>query len=307
MGNLFIRRLQHLTQDNYLDRSEYQSLKAYQQQLKTEQSPSAYMGDRILNSLERYESRTTIQFRLSATDSIKFDFTPKYAESDLLPGRTIEDRLSQVSQKDNLNGTNDDPNRCASAAVLSAFLVSGGSFADALNRLGLNQAPVLNYENIHMAQEKLYDMSNVDGRSGLSLSTTYRYQRRSGEITSVMPEGEVVSAAKTMGLKVEGILGSTRATQYERKTQVEDFFARNPRGSLLTSVHLDVASGTVRPAQGEDDVNHAVLIYKRQGKYYMLDSGGSYNGLGNARKELSPSELADLAFTSTGSIFGLTR
>lgn len=308
MGNLFIQRLQHLTQDTYLDRSEYQALKTYQQELETQKNPAAYVGDQVLNSLARYEERTHIQFRLPApVNTVSFDFTPAYSEQDALPGNTMEDRLAHVSQKDNLLTTDDEGSRCASAAVLSAFLISGGSFADALKKLDLPMAPVLNYENIHVAQEKLYDLSNQDNRPGLSLSTGFRFQNRSGKITEVTPEGEVLTAAKTLGLKVEGILGETRDTRYARRTQIESFFANHPRGNLLVSVHLNTDTGEVVPPSDAQPVNHAVLVYKRQGVYYLLDSGGSHNGVGNSRKALSLSEMSALAFTSTGSIFGLSR
>lgn len=308
MGNLFIQRLQHLTQDNYLDRGEFQSLKTYQQELKTQKTPATYVGDQVLKSLESYEQRTHIRFRLPApVNTVSFDFTPAYSEQDVLPGKNIEDRLSHVSQKDNLLTTDDEGSRCAAASVLSAFLLSGGSFADALKKLDLPMAPVLNYENMHLAQEKLYDLSNQDGSPGLSLSASFRYQNSSGRITQVTAHGEVLDAAKTLGLKAEAILGSTRDTRYERREQIESFFARNPRGNLVVSVHLNTATGEVLPADDTHAVNHAVVVYKRQGVYYMLDSGGSYNGMGNSRKTLSLSEMSALTFTSTGSIFGLTR
>ena len=308
MGNLFIQRLQQVTQDRVLDRGEYQALQTYQQKLKADKAPDTYIGDHVLNSLTRYQNRTNVGFRLpDQADAIRFDFTPAYSESDLLAGGLIEDKLANVSQKDSLLHTDDDANRCAAASVLTAFLISGGSFADALKALDMPQAPVLNYENIHLAQEKIYDLSNKDNREGLSLSTTYRHQVSSGKIVATTAEGEVVNAAQTLGLEVQAILGETKDTRYQRKSQVDDFFARNPRGSLLVSVHLNTQSGEVLPADETHAVNHAVVVYKRQGNYYLLDSGGSYNGMGNARKALSPAEMSALAFTSTGTIFGLTR
>lgn len=308
MGNLFIQRLQQVTQDSVLDRSEYQALQTYQQTLVKEKTPDTYIGDHVLNSLSRYQNRTSMSFRLpDRPDAIRFDFTPAYSEGDLLTGALIEDKMGNVSQKDNLPQTDDDSNRCAASAVLTAFLISGGGFADALKALGMSQAPVLNYENIHLAQEKIYDLSNSDNREGLSLSASYRHQVQSGKIVSASAEGEVVNAAKLLGLEVKAILGDTLNTRYQRKPQIDSFFARNPRGSLLVSVHLDTQSGAVLPTDDTHAVNHAVIVYKRQGNYYLLDSGGSYNGMGNSRKALSPSEMSALTFTSTGTIFGLIR
>jgi hypothetical protein len=308
MGNLFIQRLQQVTQDRVLDRSEYQALQTYQQKLKADKAPDTYIGDHVINSLSLYQNRISMSFRLpDQADAIQFDFTPAYSESDLLTGTLIEDKMGNVSQKDNLSQTDDDSNRCAASAVLTAFLISGGSFSDALKSLGMSQPPVLNYENIHLAQEKIYDLSNTDHRPGLSLSTSYRHQTQSGKIVSATAEGEVVSAAKTLGLEVNAILGETLNTRYQRKSQIDDFFARNPRGSLLVSVHLNTQTGAVLPADETHAVNHAVVVYKRQGNYYLLDSGGSYNGMGNSRKTLNPAEMSALTFTSTSTIFGLTR
>ena len=81
--------------------------------------------------------------------------------------------IANISQNDKLSSTFNDNNRCGAASMINAYLLLGGSFADAAGKFNLEKD--FTYKNVHLLQEKLYEYANSDNKAGLVSSYRYFY------------------------------------------------------------------------------------------------------------------------------------
>ncbi len=192
--------------------------------------------------------------------------------------------------------------------MLNAFLLMGGQFNDATRMLGMPYTQSsMSYENIHMAQEKLYDTANTNGEAGLTSGYTYQYGS-DNKIVNARNTNEIVKAADTLGLKIQPLMGETRDTLNLREKSVNEFWASRPNGVLQVGVHLDQNTGEMTPlAKSGFQQNHFVIVTRQNGQYVMLNSGVVSNGNGSARRALSNAELQDYVYRSSGTVNGLSR
>ena len=152
-----------------------------------------------------------------------FYFEPFYSEQGLLQGKTRREVLSKISQGDMLIQTRGDNSRCAPSSLLSAHFLVYGHFQTAFNRLNINSDRTT-YQLIHLAQERLYNHANIDGRNGLSPEYKVKYDRKSGTIESIEISGEFRRAADKMALRLNPLTGSTLKTLNKRQSAVSQFF-----------------------------------------------------------------------------------
>lgn len=301
MGN-FRTTLIQLSQDKVIDRADLAHLRQIGQSAP-KGSAEAQMAGQVLGFLDEHSKAIQIRYGIPG-QTLEFDFTPAYAESDLIPGDNPRDRLSQVAQGDTLPETNDEHQRCGAASLLNAWLLLGGSFDEASRKLGL-PAGEMSYANLHRAQEALFDQSNHDGGGGLSSS--FSYTHRGSAILSVELSGEVSTALNKLGLRGTPLLGARVESMHQRQAAVDAFWQTHPEGVLLTGVYLDTGTGEIRSPSAAWPQNHFVTVFKDRSGHAMLDTGASDNGLGNSLHSLSPDQLAGFVYQSSGHVIGVTK
>lgn len=310
MGNIFRTGFIQASQDGVLDKAEWQALKKTAETVQTEQpqSPDAKLAQKALAFLDKIQIETQINYQLQASDKteLKFTFTPHYSESERVPGRTPREQVNHIAQSDTLPETDDDGNRCAAASMLNAFLLMGGSFAEAAQRLGLaSDQRDMTFGNVHRAQEALYDAASGGQHAGLTVEIERSYLNE--ELTSLELSGSVVRAAHKLGLKATALTGKTKSTQDQREEAVKQLFYRNPNAVILVGVHLNPQSGVLSPPNGTLSENHFVTVFRDQGTYFLADTGASDNGKGNAVQALSPEQLKRFVYQGPGSAIAVSR
>ncbi|HEY9843667.1 MAG: hypothetical protein ACAI44_24200 [Candidatus Sericytochromatia bacterium] len=303
MGN-FRTSLIQLSRDGVIDRADLQQLRAAGKRAR-KGSDDAWMAQQVLAFLDKYTEARHIRYGIPG-QKLDFEFTPAYAESDAIPGESVRQKLSRVSQADNLAETDDEGNRCGAASLLNAWLLLGGNFSEAATRLGLS-APdgELTYAQLHTAQEALFDAVNTDGSDGLS--TSYSITYRGNEVVALEPRGEIWDAIGKLSLNGELLLSRKVDALHQRQEIVSDFWQRHPEGVLLTGLYLDAATGAMRSPSADERQNHFVLVFQDADKRYLLDTGASDNGVGNSLHELSPEQFEGFVYQSSGSVIGLTK
>lgn len=298
----FRSTLIQLSQDGVIDRLDLTRLKQTAAQAR-KGSDDAWTAKQVLGFLDKYREATHIRYGIPG-QTLEFEFTPAYAESDLIPGESTLEKLKNVSQSDTLSETDDDHQRCGAASLINAWLLLNGSFEEVNQKLGLERSE-LTYGNLHRAQESLFDKSNSDGQGGLRSSYSYSY---SGDaVHNVTLGGEAAEAIRVLGLKAEPLTGKTVSGFDFRKESVTSFWQKQPQGILLTGVYLDTDSGELQSPDQEHPQNHFVTIFKEGSSYYLLDTGASDNGLGNSLHELSAQQLEGFVYQSSGHVIGLSR
>ncbi|MEZ0372711.1 MAG: hypothetical protein ACAI44_26710 [Candidatus Sericytochromatia bacterium] len=303
MGS-FRASLIQLSRDGVIDRPDLQQLRAAGKRAR-KGSDDAWMAQQVLAFLDKYTEPRQIRYGIPG-QQLDFAFTPAYAESDVIPGESVRQKLSRVSQADTLTQTDDDGNRCGSASLLNAWLLLGGNFAEAAARLGLEgENDELTYARLHTAQEALFDAVNTDGSEGLS--TSYSITHRGNEVVALEPRGEVWDAIDKLGLTGELLLSRKLDALHQRQEIVSDFWQRHPQGVLLTGLYLDVETGALRSPSADERQNHFVLVFQDADKRYLLDTGASDNGVGNSLHELSPEQFEGFVYQNAGSVIGLTK
>ncbi len=96
-----------------------------------------------------------------------------FNESNLLPGKTMLERLDGVSQLDLLADTQHDAERCSCAAGVNAYLLLGGSWQSLAKKFILPKT--LTYESIHRCKTGFMQFANVDGEAGNLRGLPTRY------------------------------------------------------------------------------------------------------------------------------------
>lgn len=292
-------------QDHVIDRREWQELRAMGQKSIANRDKEAWMARQVIPYLDQFKRTTEIKYGIPGA-ALQFSFTPTYSELDELPGKTAVEQVSNVAQRDTLSETNDDTNRCGAGALLNAWLLLGGQFGEAAERLGLSATQRnLTYQNLHLAQEALYDSANTDGSDGLTSSFSFSHRR--GTIVSTTLTQEVAAAVNKLGLKANVLVGETKETLHQRQGNVEKFFAQNPQGVLMAGIHLDTTSGDLTSVSAENPMNHFVLVHREGQDYYLVDTGASDNGAGNSRRKLDADQMKGFIFQTSAHVMGLTR
>lgn len=290
--------------DGVLDKNEYEELKNLTK--KNNLEDPKFARDTLKN-FSKFNERIKLSYSLidySSNEKIKleFTFTPTYSENELIKGRNILERISNISQKDTLNETVGDDDRCSIASLLNAYLYMGGDFDSAANKFNINGE--LTYRNLHLLQDKLYLMSNEDGKGGIY--SGYKYvSYYDGTIDKVKPSGELLTASDALGIEIIPILGNNLKTINEKKEAVENFFKFNPYGAIQVGVHLNTNDGTLLKPSESLPQDHFVTVFKVKNNYYISDTSSVNNGDGKNVRLLSSNEVENLVYNTIGIINGL--
>ncbi|MFN8576403.1 MAG: hypothetical protein U0354_06060 [Candidatus Sericytochromatia bacterium] len=301
----FKNKLIEFTSDKVLDRKELEQLNSL---AKNPNLKDKTLANYVINDLNRFKDTTNLSYTLNEpmgkAIQLNFTFSPTYSEDDLIKGKDILEIVSNISQSDNLKETNDDGNRCAASAFLNAYLLMDGKFEDISQQFSISKD--LTYKNVHLVQEKIYDMANTDSKAGINSGLTYNYNTKSGEISDINYKGELSEVSKKIGIDIKPLLGKNVQDIYNKKEAIDSFFANNPKGVLQVSVHLDTKTGDLyTPAQNKPE-NHAVLMFSRNNKFYLLDTGVVTNGAGKALRELNKEQFSAFTETTSGNVLGLS-
>lgn len=306
----FADLLVNLTADGVLDRQDYK-------QIRQEAKKSAQMGEEdkqlsrhFLGFISKHKQfvKITYRFYRSTNDATRLDFffAPNYSETEQVPGNTWAEVLSHISQNDTLSETQQDRFRCGASALLSAHFLLKQDFASAFNLIGVPlKLPRPTYQEVHLAQEALYNYANSDGKPGLVSAVRYAIFS-DGRVDNPVSEGEIQKGADLLKLKLEPLIGATRSTLHQRKDVVQRFWRKHPQGVLLVGVYLDDKSGDVFPPSPNQIQNHFMLVFRQNNDYFWVNSGVSDNGGGQALKKMSASDLLRFLYSTTATLQGAT-
>lgn len=293
-------------EDRLLDRLEYRQL---QQRARTARDPeSRRLAALLLPMLAKYRQPTHFDLKYPQAGQVRilsFLFDPTYAEDEPIAGRNIPEFLGRISQGDQLAETRGDDWRCSAAALLAGHLVVYGNYRLAFQRLGLAGAP-LTYRSMHLAQDRLYNRANVDGRVGLEMKVSY--QRTARGLMKVAQSGETDTAAQLIGLKATVIQDSLLPDKAARRRAIDAFWRRYPAVPLLIGAHLDLHTGVLTGTDGRSLLdNHAILLFRTRTGVWLYNSGVSQNGAQAAIRLLKAPDLENLLYQAASPVFYLTR
>lgn len=289
--------------DGVLDKKELNTLRNL---AKDPQIDDKSFADKVLQDLDNFQSSTKVNYSIKSANKVSkelnFVFTPTYTETEKIPARTRMEIVSNISQSDTLEETKNDDSRCVAGALLNSFLLQDGDFSTLAKKLNVEKE--LTFKNIHLAQENLYLYADRDG-GGLSSGINYNYEQDSGKITNVTVKGEVVTAAKKLGLEIIPLIGDNIENIDQRKEQVDNFFKNYPKGTLQLGVYLDNTTGELSSVNGNSSSNHSVTIFKQNNEFYLADTGQINNGDGNNVMKLNNEQVNAFVYTSSSTVNGL--
>jgi hypothetical protein len=218
-----------------------------------------------------------------------------YDEKALLPGTTILEKLSHVSQLDLLADTKHDAARCSCAAAISAYLLVGGEWKRLAGKFRLTAEPT--YESVHRLQEQLYNAANVDGKPGVFGGCRPKYDAQRRVIGWERKEGdEVHRVFADLGLDAWPIYGATEAKLNDRKDAVLQYFGQYPNGALIVGVNEDSKTGRSMPVKPGTFADHYVLVIRREAGFLRLDSWAKPGQ--NTLHPMTDEEVRQLVFES---------
>ncbi|MFN4150212.1 MAG: hypothetical protein ACK4IX_04660 [Candidatus Sericytochromatia bacterium] len=301
-GTSFKNKFFEYVSDKVLDKNELKNLG----DLNKNNKPSdSRLGDAILTDLSKYKNTTKMHYTFDPAQDVDFTFTPTYAEKDRITGRDMYQVISNISQNDTLEQTKSDGDRCAASMLVSAYLIMGGKFEDLAPKFGVGKD--LTYENVHLLQDKVYQKANTDKEDGLNSGFKYAYKGSSKTITKVEATGEVFKIAPELNIKFTPIIGPSVDKLNQRKETIDQFFYSNPKGTLNVGVYLEEATGDILPPDKNlRPQNHAVLVFKKDEKFFMADSGKINNGDGNNIRTLANNEVDSLVYNTQGIVNSMT-
>lgn len=289
--------------DNILDKNEIKILTklAYQANLNDPE----FAKETVAN-LAKYKTRTKIEYTIfdeyETQRILNFTVTPTYSENDKINGKNAFEIVSNISQRDSLDETTGDSDRCAAASVLNSYLLVGGNFATLAKKYSINTS--LTYKNLHLLQEKLYKIGNTDNKPGIYSGFKYSYYE-TGRIFNIRADGEIVNLAKAADLKIVPILGNNLKNLYNRKEQVNNFFNLYPKSTIQSGVYLNLDTGNISKPLNISHQNHVITIFKHNGSFYYSDTGNLDNGDGKNVKKMTSKELEDWLYKTPGIVLGL--
>lgn len=304
----FPQRLMQVVSDGVLDRVEYQMLKKESKYIVSTQEKQ--LARHFLNFLNQHKQFVRISYRFyhgqqTQPIHLNFYFAPNYTENEQIPGENWAEVLSHISQNDTLAETQADQFRCGAAALLSARFLLSQDFASAFQRLNLNlEMARPTYREVHLAQEALYHYANMDGKPGLVSAVRYTVYS-DGRVAHPISEGEIQRGADLLGLKLLPLIGNTRATLYQRKAAVQNFWRHYPQGVLLVGVYLNQKNGEITPPSAPQTQNHFILIFRQWHAVYLLNSGVTDNGGGKALKLLNQHEQEIFIYQTKATLHGV--
>jgi hypothetical protein len=292
------------TIDGFLDKNDLRILKRL--------SLSSYISDsdfakETISNLSKYKTRTKLEYTIFDEEFdeervLNFTITSTYSERDVIAGKSDIEIISNISQRDNLNETISDGDRCAAASVLNSYILMGGKFADLAKKYNVDTR--LTYKNVHLLQEKIYNAGNSDKSPGIYSGFKYIYYE-TGEISNIRPSGEIIDLVKISGIKIKPILGNNLNSINSRKKQVENFFKMYPKSTIQVGVYLDLGNGSISNPLSLEQQNHVITIFKRNGIFYYSDTGNIDNGDGRNVKKMTSSEVYNLLYETSGIVMGL--
>ena len=226
-----------------------------------------------------------------------------YDEKDKLPGDHWVERLSYVSQKDKLVNTIADEARCSAAATLSGYLILGGDFNKVASSLNLPSSEIT-FENIHLAQEKLYHMANIDGEPGIYGTTKPIYDDQGKLIDwDFREEDEYHKVVELLGLKVERIFSLSQSKPLDKQEPIERLIGDPLQQVFVVGVMEDLEEETFYPMD-ESIGNHYILIFHQNQSYYALDSWKTPGK--KTLSKLSGQQVKDHLFKTHNAIYALS-
>ncbi len=241
-----------------------------------------------------------LAFSQSEKTAKALDF--EYKETDLLPGHTIEQKLSHVSQIDKLEYTKNDYARCSASACLNAYLVMNGDWPGLISKYGLNQD--LSFKNIHQLQDTLVILAESDDRPGIYGSFKPKWDDRGKLESWYMPEDvELPYILDAMDFKYEPLLGPKKDAEYQKKKKVLQFFKNNPNGVILMGVHEDMEAWKSKPIGEGAPGNHYIICFKRGKDFHFLDTWRKPGMLSNGI--FSKEEVKTMLFETRNMLVGL--
>jgi hypothetical protein len=242
----------------------------------------------ILTSASCRQGQSNVVDQLPDLRSIK--------EEQELTGNSLIERLSYVTQLDNLNSTGWDEYRCSASAAINCYLYMGGSWQNLVSTLELPESN-LTYANVHHAQEKLYVLSGGDSTGMLgqyyakwdNRGNLTGYNIKKDNLLTFVFENLNMYAKPILPLKLTDIKGMQQAINEmyhkpilpihpedlrNKKKQVEAYFRKNPQGAIFMGVNENSKTGETLPAIDEriSSQNHYVMCVKIDEHYYELDT-----------------------------------
>lgn len=301
----FTKKFIELASEGYLDKKKFQYLKEL---AKSSYIPDKEIAKQTIKNLSKFTERIRLQYTLEdvlnkKTTKLDFVFTPTYSENEKIAGKNVYEIISNISQKDNLDETKADDDRCGTASLLNAYLIMGGNFEKLTKEFSLKNT--INYRNIHLIQEKLYNIANIDKKSGIYSGFKYK-TFFNGYITDIRPSGEIVFASDKIGIEVTPLIGKTVDTIDEKKEAVQEFFQKKSKGVLQVGVYLEVKTGKLSKPRSNQGQNHFITIFRLNNDYYLSDTSPVNNGDGKNIRKLTSQELNDLVYNTSGIINGLS-
>lgn len=255
-----------------------------------------FLAAQLFEMFRQYPSVVRLSFGYTFSHQYKrvnFVLTRSYAESDRLPKASPAQMLAQISQQDALAETQSDGVRCGAAALMAAAFLYDGRFyrVDSAN---------LNYHQLHLAQEALYQLSNVDGIEGLNQSVEYLQQ--GNWLRAIRNQGEINTAASLLNLKLTPLPLELPDTPLMRARLLRRIWDQDPQSSLLTGVFLSGDGKILAPNRFDRLQNHFVLIFRQAGRLWIYNSGQPDNGLGTNAHPMRPDEIKELLLGTIGII-----
>ncbi|MFN8671981.1 MAG: hypothetical protein U0457_07860 [Candidatus Sericytochromatia bacterium] len=299
----FSKKFIELSQDGYLDKNEFLYLKKITKNNLIEDKEFA---NQTIKNLSKFSERIKLDYSIEDVSgkitNLHFIFTPTYSENELIKGKNMLEVAANISQKDNLDETKSDDARCGTASLVNAYLIMGGNFKKLAREFSLSSEKT--YKNIHLIQEKLYDIANVEKKDGIYSGFKYKTSI-SGKISDIRPSGEIVYASDKIGIGIIPLVGKTVDTMDNKRDAVLEFFNKNPRGVLQIGVYLDTKTGELLRPSNEFPQNHFIIAVKKDKSYYILDTSRVNNGDGKNIKKMSNQDINDLIYYTSGIINGL--
>ncbi|MFN4150430.1 MAG: hypothetical protein ACK4IX_05765, partial [Candidatus Sericytochromatia bacterium] len=261
------------------------------------------LAEETLKNILKFKDRTKLIYSLQDYNSrnftkLEFTITPTYSEEELIPGNTPLEKISQISQKDNMSNTNSDEDRCGIASLINAYLYMNGDFTKLANKFNLSSS--LTYKNIHLLQDIIYKKSNTDNEAGIYSGYKYYSSYQTGHISKIIPSGEIVTAANLVGIELLPLVGNNINTLSYKKNAVEKFFSNYPQGALIVGVKLNVETGLISRPESVEAQDHFITVFKHKNSFYLSDTSAINNGDGKNVRKMTKSELNNLVLNTDG-------
>lgn len=302
----FVAEMENALSDKALDADEYVRL-----QRAAEQPMSSYhatLAKHFLGFLSKLNqtTRATYTFYTNKNEKVvlKFLFSPHYAESQVIPGQTPQEKLSHVVQMDLLPETQYRAERNGAAILLAAHYLLYGHLDTLFEQLGLSSHP-LTYGQMHLAQEALYLKYESDGKPGLRLDQSYQYYN-DGRLENPGLSGEMRMMAEGLGLSLTPLLGNNRKTMTQRKAAILDYEQHTRQALYMVNLRMDLKTGQVTAPESASHGNFwALIMAQPDGSYSLYNSGVLENGNGDAIRKMTPQEVHQMLYNTPSLVAGI--